>query len=154
MRQINRREFMGSSLRGAAGIAAGAVLAGVSGRVLGANERLNLGLIGCGGRGRAVARGFIENGARFSYVCDLDEGRLGEKATTAVSASIGSMTTGFGKVPRSSRIHSHTWPVCPTAAIRSPSGLIATDRTGPSSALSASPCASETAWRIASSADG
>ena len=74
MRRMNRREFLGRSVVGAAGL----VLA--SRGVLGANERVRIALIGCGGRGRMVARGMIENGAEIGFVCDLHVGRLGSAA--------------------------------------------------------------------------
>ena len=77
MRRMDRREFLNRSIRGAAGVSLG--VAGLSvrpGRVLGANERVNVALIGCGGRGRMVTRGLIENGAELTYVCDLHEERL------------------------------------------------------------------------------
>jgi len=74
MRRMDRREFLGRSVIGAAGLAVG------SRGVLGANERIRIALIGCGGRGRMVARGMIENGAEIAYVCDLHEGRLGSAA--------------------------------------------------------------------------
>jgi predicted dehydrogenase len=49
-------------------------------RVLGANERVNIALIGCGGRGRYVARGMIEQGATVTYLCDLHSDRLDKTA--------------------------------------------------------------------------
>ncbi|UCG46362.1 MAG: Gfo/Idh/MocA family oxidoreductase [Phycisphaerales bacterium] len=76
MNCLNRREFLSRSLRRASGITAGAVaLAGVSRSVLGANERVNFALIGCGGRGRMVTRNFLQCGARLAYVCDLHDER-------------------------------------------------------------------------------
>jgi predicted dehydrogenase len=42
-------------------------------RVAGANERVNVGLIGCGGRGRYVARFMKEGGAEFVAVADVYE---------------------------------------------------------------------------------
>ncbi len=44
--------------------------------VKGANERVNLAMIGCGGRGRYVTRGLIEKGANLTWLCDLHQGRL------------------------------------------------------------------------------
>jgi predicted dehydrogenase len=76
MEHLNRRQFLKGSIHGAAGMSLGVALSATSRRVLGANERVNIGLIGCGGRGRMVARGFIENGALISYVCDLHGERL------------------------------------------------------------------------------
>jgi predicted dehydrogenase len=76
MTRLHRREFLGRSI----GISTAAALGTVStsvlpASVLGANERINLALIGCGGRGRIVALGLIECGARFTWVCDLKEDR-------------------------------------------------------------------------------
>jgi len=65
--QIDRRTFIGKSLSLAA-------LAAASPRMVsavGPNERVNIALIGCGGRGRLVARGLIEQGANILYLCDL-----------------------------------------------------------------------------------
>jgi predicted dehydrogenase len=43
----------------------------VGSSVLGANERLNVALIGCGGRGSYVARGIAAAGAQIVGLCDL-----------------------------------------------------------------------------------
>lgn len=85
MRRITRRDFLSKSSIGFAGVAAGVTfLMGKSGRTQGPNERVNVALIGCGGRGRYVARGMIEQGAYLIYLCDLHEGRL-EKASQFLS---------------------------------------------------------------------
>jgi len=60
----NRRSFL---KHGAALASTGAIMAG-------ANERLTIGLIGCGGRGTGLAREF-SNLADIAYVCDPDESR-------------------------------------------------------------------------------
>lgn len=79
MKTINRRLFLSQSTK----VGVGVYLAGMSNRffnpstVSGANERVNFAVIGCGGRGRYVARGLIEQGARLSSICDLDEERMG-----------------------------------------------------------------------------
>lgn len=65
---MNRRKFAKSSVA-----ATFAVSALRYNRVLGANERVNIALIGCGGRGRMVARGLVESGAELVYLCDLME---------------------------------------------------------------------------------
>jgi len=41
-------------------------------RVLGANDRINIGLIGCGGRGRGVARSMREVGGNVAYIATAD----------------------------------------------------------------------------------
>ncbi len=66
---IDRRTFLGGSAATAACLAAGH-------RARGANERIAIALIGCGGRGIFVARGMIENGARLACLCDLHPARL------------------------------------------------------------------------------
>jgi len=73
MKQIDRRHFM----KQAVGVTLSTAALSTSSRpILGANERVNLALIGCGGRGRALVRGFIECGARITHLCDLNEERL------------------------------------------------------------------------------
>src|SRR5579871_2557819 len=59
---MNRRELLGGAIAMAASAA----------RVSGANERVRLGLIGCGGRGRYVAN-FMRQapGAEFVAFCDV-----------------------------------------------------------------------------------
>jgi len=74
MKRLNRRRFLGGSVAAAAGLAVTAR------RVLGSNERVRLALIGCGGRGNILARGFLENGAELAYLCDLHERRLASAA--------------------------------------------------------------------------
>ena len=71
MRATTRRQFVRGLGAGAAAIAwAGAA------NVLGANEKIHVGLIGCGGRGNGVAQqmGGVE------WVCDPDQGRLSGSA--------------------------------------------------------------------------
>src|SRR5262245_9485554 len=48
------------------------------GRILGANDRIIMGLIGCGGRGQDVMRQFLSLGVVFDRVCDPDESRMAE----------------------------------------------------------------------------
>jgi predicted dehydrogenase len=84
---VNRRNFM----KGAAALTAMAGLAdrtgisaqrkNVAGRVIGANDQINLGIIGVGGRGTSVGRSFAAAGAqnkscRVVAVCDVYQKRL------------------------------------------------------------------------------
>src|SRR6516165_8361778 len=52
-----------------------------TGRVIGANDRINIGVIGCGGRGRYDAEAFAafgaknNNGCQIVAVCDVYERR-------------------------------------------------------------------------------
>lgn len=72
---ITRRTILQRSA--GAALAAGAWSAAGTDRVLGANERINVAMIGCGGRGRFVIRVMIEDaGANCVCLCDLSEERL------------------------------------------------------------------------------
>ncbi len=52
MERMNRRQFLSGSIRGAAGLSLGiATLSLTSRKVLGANDKVVLGLIGAGARG-------------------------------------------------------------------------------------------------------
>ncbi len=76
--QRNRREFLGTTVAAAATTWAGASLyaADASARP-GPHDTVNLALIGCGPRGRAVIDGFQRlPGVRVVAVCDVDAGRL------------------------------------------------------------------------------
>ncbi|MCC6856989.1 MAG: Gfo/Idh/MocA family oxidoreductase [Bryobacterales bacterium] len=66
MSTFNRREFMGRSLAGAS------IAASSYQRILGANDRLSVGIIGCGGRGllREVLQFTKETNAQVTAVCD------------------------------------------------------------------------------------
>ena len=50
----NRRTFVGRCVKGAAGLAVSGLVS--SQRILGANERVRFGLIGCGSRGKEIFR--------------------------------------------------------------------------------------------------
>src|SRR5438270_280565 len=86
-KSFDRRDF----LKRTGGLGAGAMLAGKAfakahnkinpSRVLGANDRINIGLIGCGGRGSSDARTFTQfadennNACQIVAVCDVYEKR-------------------------------------------------------------------------------
>jgi predicted dehydrogenase len=68
---MKRREFIQQAIHGAAVVSTTALSRT---RILGANERVVLGLIGCGGRGLAVAKLMRElPGVEFAAVCDVYE---------------------------------------------------------------------------------
>ena len=74
---LDRRDFLKTA---AAGLAVTAAMAPTSGRVLGANDRINVGVIGYGGRGEYVARQFDQvgkknNSCQIVAVCDVYEKR-------------------------------------------------------------------------------
>ena len=76
MAAMTRRTFLKTSGKTAAGLGAAAYTAARAKQVLGAGERINVALIGCGGRGRYVMYGLAEQGARITYLCDLLDSRL------------------------------------------------------------------------------
>ena len=76
----SRRSFLKRSLAGVAGAglatstpSAGAQSAASSGRVAGANRRVRIGLVGCGGMGTADLRDMLRNGAQLIALCDVDD---------------------------------------------------------------------------------
>ncbi len=75
MKAMDRRAFL---QRSGLAAGAGAFVAATGGRVLGANDRVNFALLGCGGRGRYVAYGLVQAGATLTTLCDLHDGRLKE----------------------------------------------------------------------------
>src|SRR5262249_30500671 len=73
MRGVSRRTFVIGSATAAIGATSLR-----PGRVLGANERVVLGLVGAGGRGSQVALDFAgRDDVEIGCVCDLYEDRLG-----------------------------------------------------------------------------
>lgn len=76
MKKMTRRTFLDTSVKTAAGLYGLGVLPMTTTKALGANERVNIALVGCGSRGRYVARGLIEHGARLVYLCDLHPERI------------------------------------------------------------------------------
>lgn len=76
----NRRNFL---TQASAGLAASAVFSGTAVRAVskGANDKLVVGLVGCGGRGTHVAERFKNTAnVEVAYCCDVDEGRLAATA--------------------------------------------------------------------------
>ncbi len=72
---LTRRSFLQRSAGAAVGLSAWTALS--AGRVIGANDRVNVAIIGCGGRGRFVLRVMIEDaGANCVCLCDLSDKRL------------------------------------------------------------------------------
>lgn len=71
---IDRRSFLGKTLEMGTGIAA--VHSILPSTILGANERVVMGLIGSGGRGRTVMQMFLKEEVQFAAVCDVYEPNL------------------------------------------------------------------------------
>jgi len=78
--RLTRREFLGRSTQAAVGIATGGVLAAktlaapaINSRIIGANERLNVAVIGIRGQGKAHMRGFASlDNVTVKTLCDVD----------------------------------------------------------------------------------
>lgn len=76
MKPITRRSFVRT------GIAGSIIAAPAVGRVLGANERVHIALIGCGGRGTGVVGGFASRpDVACVQVCDIHEQRRNRTAS-------------------------------------------------------------------------
>ncbi|HUT31750.1 MAG TPA: Gfo/Idh/MocA family oxidoreductase [Sedimentisphaerales bacterium] len=81
--EISRREFLSRSTQTAVGALAATTLASCAGpqvvpaansRVFGANERLNMAIIGIRGRGNGLAKNFAKiPNVRVKTICDIDE---------------------------------------------------------------------------------
>ncbi len=83
---IHRRDVFRTAAAGAMALSAGSYS-----RILGANDRINLGLIGCGGRGRGVMGTFLKSGqVHVPAVCDLWGDRVQQAQAIAEGAA------GFG----------------------------------------------------------
>lgn len=80
MSKITRRSFVGTSIEGATALAAGASVLSVAQPAAArrANDKVVLGLIGAGGRGRIVIKNMakLEN-VEVKYVCDVEDARGG-----------------------------------------------------------------------------
>ncbi|MCC6389029.1 MAG: Gfo/Idh/MocA family oxidoreductase [Bryobacterales bacterium] len=74
-----RRDFLQAA--GVASLAGGSPAQSSLNRIPGANDRIRLGLIGCGGMGNADALAFLKvPNVEFAALCDIDQNRLRETA--------------------------------------------------------------------------
>ena len=97
-KMISRREFLDKTSKATAGIIAGGALAScaapapkalVAGKVIGANDRINLAIIGIRGRGGGLLNSFagIPN-VHIKTICDVDE-RLFPKTLKSTQEKFG-----------------------------------------------------------------
>ncbi|MBI84473.1 MAG: dehydrogenase [Planctomycetaceae bacterium] len=98
MDHTNRRTFFQQTGRNVAGVTSGVLLASTRARAGGANERIRVGVIGCGGQGKNGHIGLLprqgRDNAEIVYVCDPDEKRRMEAATLAGGAKpVGNLRT-------------------------------------------------------------
>ena len=73
----NRRIFIKNTIKGAAAVAVGGILPSFTaksyGAIIGANERINVGVMGVNSRGLALAKNFaIQKNAHVISVSDVD----------------------------------------------------------------------------------
>jgi predicted dehydrogenase len=76
MKKIDRREFIASSIRNTAAVSISmAALGGSSRRVLGANDKVVLGIIGAGSRGSNVLLNMVKKipHVEVKYICDVNQ---------------------------------------------------------------------------------
>lgn len=94
--KIGRREFMVKSASGLAGLALGAVSLGSPTRVVGANERLSIGVIGTGGRGRYL----MGQAIRLSEDLNLEVTALCDVWKLHLDAAVAAAEKQYSKKPR------------------------------------------------------
>ncbi len=78
-----RRDFIRQAMVSAAGLSLGSLIPSfatggpASGSVIGANDRIRIGVIGVNSRGRALASGFARmKGSEVTHLCDVDSKAL------------------------------------------------------------------------------
>ena len=97
--EINRRDFLDSSGKSGLGLAAGVTLLSnaQSVRAAPANEKIRLGLIGCGGRGLQLAEVFAErDDCTFTAIADVNEALLGNRAAFIAERQNGQAPAKYG----------------------------------------------------------
>ena len=92
MTSSSRRRFLQQSIGAAAGTgligkAAGSA-ASSQDRVAGANRRIRIGVIGCGGMGTADVRAMARLGAQVVALCDVDDAQSAHQVLAVTSSSI------------------------------------------------------------------
>ncbi len=86
-----RREFVKKTAAGSAALLAGGILPGLSpksyARIIGANDRILVSLMGVNSRGTALGRTFAtQENCEVAHVCDVDRGAIG-RCTGVIEAS-------------------------------------------------------------------
>lgn len=95
---ITRRSFLKRAAAGTAIASFGGILPGFSARsyanIVGANERINVGVVGVNSRGKALAQNFSKQpNCRITRICDVDSRAL-SKCIAAVDAITGGKPAG------------------------------------------------------------
>lgn len=92
---ISRRSFIRNTSIAGAGIALGGLSLPMKsyGRIMGANDRIHVAVMGTNSRGHYLTQKFIELGCTVDYVCDVDS-RVVEKTSGMVNKMTGQMPKG------------------------------------------------------------
>jgi len=104
MKSRSRRSFMKHAAAGAAGGVLGSSLpqtAASQDRAAGANARVRVGLIGCGGQGTSDLRNALRLGAQLVALCDVDDeqtAKAAQRVKTDFSQTPDLMTRDFRRV--------------------------------------------------------
>ncbi|MFH1744511.1 MAG: Gfo/Idh/MocA family oxidoreductase, partial [bacterium] len=78
---VNRRSFLGRTAVGTAGLSLALASGPFPGKVLGANDKIVMGVIGCGGQGNWDMKDMIKTGeVQICAVCDVSASRAEEAA--------------------------------------------------------------------------
>ena len=93
-----RRDFIKKTVAGTAALSLGSILPGFGSNryqdILGANEKIRIGVIGVNSRGNALAQGFAKQpDCEVTYICDVDSRAL-EKCQAAIRKLTGRTPKG------------------------------------------------------------
>ena len=93
-----RRDFIKKTVAGTAALSLGSILPGFGSSryqdILGANEKIRIGVIGVNSRGKALAQGFAKlPDCEVTYICDVDSRAL-EKCQAAIHKITGRTPKG------------------------------------------------------------
>lgn len=101
-----RRDFIRQAVASAAGLSLGGMItsfaapASAAGSVIGANDKIRIGVIGVNSRGRALASGFARmNGSEVTHLCDVDSQAL-ERARGDIAKLTGKTPKGHKDLRR------------------------------------------------------
>jgi len=84
-----RRSFLANA---GAGVAASTLFSTVKSSAAGANERVRIGVIGCGGQGNSHQNALATlSNVEIGYVCDIDEKRLSASAANSGAKPVGDL---------------------------------------------------------------
>lgn len=94
--RTSRRSFLKST--GGAALAAVAAPMVIPARAFGANDRLNIGLLGCGGRSGQLLPSILQAGQNVVAICDVDSSRFDRLKNAARKSPVGAEMIEKAKV--------------------------------------------------------